>query len=759
MQKPQGDVAVAFLSVFVVVGSIACLTIFLTSDLTPLGRHVYQLLAQADANPASGGLHPYQVSLGICVLLLFLGYLLDLHLRTGGWIWGLFVQRYCAIVGLFLLAGAILYSTEAPSIPPLVGVGAGTCAVQLLRAYAFSDLAPEDFSLAASAAYAAAGLCCTGLWAAWAFTPWMGYHSWDWKELVRPSIDTQGFVRWCSPFLLALVHVLIALFLRLRGRMHKIDEYVIAELKLVCSSLILLALFTWLAASVAAGDVGLSKVVLRLSVVLSVGVAAYLICSLGPTTIISACETNEALSLVMPLFLSDWAKGAFVLVFLPLTPVCFAVELLHMAVRRTLHQCGWAPQDCSGSSWITSEAAYVVDAMCRWNAGSVLSKCITLGIIYFMVQVGCGRGVVVLLAWICERSLRYSLPAILGILYGVGVGLFLFPPVPGCPIYMVSSILITKRFEATGGHFLLATLLSLCLSLVTKLSGTAMQQKLIGERFSHSVYVKRLVAIHTPEMKAIRHILSQSGLRSAKVAVLVCAPDWPTSVFTGILRLPLLQMLLGTLPVVLIILPFTLSGSFMVHAAALPDDTLPKRRYEGLANAFVFLAMLVQMAGMVLIAQYTHATMDEYRDQIEKGDWMKDEQEEEVLREIEREEVQRQLLQESTGWSVLPWWVRVDLVLGSLLASLMMHIILLPFLKPFQDFSLNDKFSDIGGVYFFVNKPGWVAIAFLCCSAGCLLLFEAWCARTLRVPKEKRPLVSSKAAAGPSYHGTGIAVA
>lgn len=41
-------------------------------------------------------------------------------------------------------------------------------------------------------------------------------------------------------------------------------------------------------------------------------------------------------------------------------------------------------------------------------------------------------------------------------------------------------------------------------------------------------------------------------------------PDWPTSVLTGILGLPLLPMLLGTLPVALLIAPCVLAGGFQL---------------------------------------------------------------------------------------------------------------------------------------------------------------------------------------------------
>mmetsp|Transcript_17352 Transcript_17352/g.52317 ORF Transcript_17352/g.52317 Transcript_17352/m.52317 type:complete len:759 (+) Transcript_17352:140-2416(+) len=752
MHESKGDAILVFLSVFLVAGCTAILTVLLTSDFTPLGRHVYALLAQADPDPAGAGVHPYQVSLGISLLFVFLGYLTDVHLWRS--VWQPFVKIYAAVTGLFFLGAVVLYSSEAPSIPPLVGLGLGVLLVRLLRATSFSHVPSEQFCNFAGMAYALAGLLCFTVWAGWAFTAWMGLHNWDWNEPARPSLASQNFVRWCSPVMVAMVHALIALFLRWRSRMHMMDNYVLAELKLICSLFVLLFLCSWLAASIAAGDAALSKVVLRISFLLTVSTAVYLISTVGPQAILKACEDNVALGLLMPLLTSDWAKGAFTLCFLPLVPFIMAIEVLHNSVRRRMQRHSMTQVEKGTHTWITHEAAYAVEVMGEWHVSSVLTKSQWIGVIVFTMQVGCGRGIVVLLAFVCEHSLALSWPAVIGILYGVGVALFLLPPVPGCPIYMISAILITKRFEATGRHFVLASLLATVFAMVIKLSAVALQQKLIGEPFSDSVRVKRLVAIHTPEMKAIRHILSQPGLQIDKVIVLVCGPDWPTSVLTGILKLPLFQMLLGTLPVFLLIMPFTLTGSFIVHASTLPNGAHEKRRLEGMASALLFFSVLAQIGGLMLIFQCTHGTTERFKDEIQEGKWMQDSQEAELLREVAREEEQRRLRNERTRWAIMPWWVRMDLLLGAVLMSLMMYIIILPFLKPFKDFSLQDKFSDLEGVEFLVNKPGWVAIAFLCCSFVCLLVFEGWCSGAASSPKEERaPLLLAVAPPGAAYGG------
>ena len=79
------------------------------------------------------------------------------------------------------------------------------------------------------------------------------------------------------------------------------------------------------------------------------------------------------------------------------------------------------------------------------------------------------------------------------------------------------------------------------------------------------VSVRRAVDINSTFMRVLRiHLSQRRVMTAAKVAILVGGPDWPTSVTVGILRLPLIPILIGTLPVSLLVVPLSLCGSFMV---------------------------------------------------------------------------------------------------------------------------------------------------------------------------------------------------
>ena len=49
--------------------------------------------------------------------------------------------------------------------------------------------------------------------------------------------------------------------------------------------------------------------------------------------------------------------------------------------------------------------------------------------------------------------------------------------------------------------------------------------------------IRQQVGINTNTMKAVRHILGEKGVTIGKAAIMCGAPDWPSSVLCGILRL------------------------------------------------------------------------------------------------------------------------------------------------------------------------------------------------------------------------------
>ena len=133
------------------------------------------------------------------------------------------------------------------------------------------------------------------------------------------------------------------------------------------------------------------------------------------------------------------------------------------------------------------------------------------------------------------------LPNATAIIFAAGILLFLFPPVPGGPIYCCGGIILVSSGRKTLG-IIGSIIYTCCLSLIIKLLACALQQKLIGENLSKSIRVRQLVKINSPVVRAVKLILTERGFSLPKMAILVGGPDWPTSVLSGILHVELIPV-------------------------------------------------------------------------------------------------------------------------------------------------------------------------------------------------------------------------
>ena len=163
------------------------------------------------------------------------------------------------------------------------------------------------------------------------------------------------------------------------------------------------------------------------------------------------------------------------------------------------------------------------------------------------------------LAWLKVEVKSMDLSSVTFIMVVVGILMFMFPPIPGVPIYFTSGIILVAAGERTLG-IIWAIVYTCAFNLILKLLACTVQQKCIGVPLRRNVKIRQTVGINTPLIRTIKLVLSKKGYSTVKVATLVGGPDWPTSVLCGILDLPILPILVGTLPVIIIIVPTVLSG-------------------------------------------------------------------------------------------------------------------------------------------------------------------------------------------------------
>ena len=196
---------------------------------------------------------------------------------------------------------------------------------------------------------------------------------------------------------------------------------------------------------------------------------------------------------------------------------------------------------------------------------------------------------------------------------GVGLFLFLLPPVPGVPIYMVAGIILiasgTNNSPNAEGGMGVAWSIAFAMgtSLLMKLSACTVQQCCIGMPLKKSIKIKQAVGINSVEMRTMKLVLARPGLSIAKCAILIGMPDWPTSVLCGILDLPLIPIIVGTVPVILLIAPTVLSGSFLYLAS------LPAGDYSwcnSVAAMTLMLAAGVQSGSMVVALFYIQKELE-----------------------------------------------------------------------------------------------------------------------------------------------------
>mmetsp|Transcript_108661 Transcript_108661/g.316099 ORF Transcript_108661/g.316099 Transcript_108661/m.316099 type:complete len:811 (-) Transcript_108661:485-2917(-) len=209
------------------------------------------------------------------------------------------------------------------------------------------------------------------------------------------------------------------------------------------------------------------------------------------------------------------------------------------------------------------------------------------------------------------------------LILGVGLFLFLLPPVPGVPIYLISGLVLiaggTKynRDAEEGMGLYLALVVTVCCGLMLKLFACSVQQKCIGGFLKNKVWIRQAVGVNSDMVRTMRVVLSKPGLSMDKVSILVGGPDWPTSVLCGIMDLPLLPVLFGTLPVVFLIFPTVLAGTFM-YLSSLRAAGSEYYSWASTASVITFAAVAgVQGGSMVVGTYYLAKAQDDPANQAE----------------------------------------------------------------------------------------------------------------------------------------------
>eukprot|EP00929_Paragymnodinium_shiwhaense_P097066 TRINITY_DN58847_c0_g2_i1.p1 TRINITY_DN58847_c0_g2~~TRINITY_DN58847_c0_g2_i1.p1 ORF type:complete len:873 (+),score=131.57 TRINITY_DN58847_c0_g2_i1:125-2743(+) len=721
------DVMPSFIATIAVCGPLSLGVVLLTSNLTSLGywwrtwlsrRHNINEV-QAGHGPL-GKIHQLDDSLVIGFAMMLSCYLLDLQ-DLEGCRRRLILFPYCCVTLAFLIYGVLVQYPERPVI--LLGIGLVLTVVSsVLSRCMLTGVSKKFVAAGESAAYAVLAFVWLLAWTVWQLSTTAG------RIATGKAFDVGGvdFQLWCSPGVFGGWCGVVSVFAWMRSRLHFSSGLhsdgsisVAPEFILALCLLVAAAVVAWVGASFSAEEHRLSEVVLAVFAASFGGLGVYIIHWIGIHRLSDVLKENSLMQWLGELLLSDWSKAGFMLTVGPFLPVYFFVEMVHQAVRRTLYFlrcllccCPEVDEETdyrAHRGWITREANCYWTNLMGWEAISVFSKSMYCGILVFICQVGFAKGLIVFLAWFNEVSSEWSMWTSVSLLFAVEMMLFLFPPVAGIPLYLMASLVLIPRLEKDQWSAFGSVGIASGFCLFLKLAATGVEQKCIGGPMKNNVTVKMFIGVHTPLMKAFRYILCQDGIRLRKAFVLVGGPDWPTSVITGILGLPLCDMLIGTLPVYFLVLPVCIAGYYMVHPKA-PNAAMMQQVWLGVSAA-------AQGVAFVLASLSAHKVMEEFQAELndEESEWQRDPQEHLILEQVRRDKLraERERAAMAGDWRSLSCGLKLVLLIGSFTSSGILCILANPVQPPIKDFKLTDSIKELdqhGGVLSLISKSGWWAI-------------------------------------------------
>jgi len=331
------------------------------------------------------------------------------------------------------------------------------------------------------------------------------------------------------------------------------------------------------------------------------------------------------------------------------------------------------------------------------------------------------------MAWLNMVLAPASFAVVLLISASVATLMFLLPPVSGQMIYLPISMIIIERLGYDNCSKLTAAILAATLfCLAMKLCASALQQKAIGAPFASNIAVKKTFALHTAPYRVARSILSQRGMTLRKVIVLTGMPDWPISVLCGILDLPLLPILVGTLPEVFKILPNCMAIGFLMKSR---EEKVPAM-YGKLFQVCLALALLIPVCLTMLVGVLVKVEMEKHKAEFSNpdSDWHRDPQENEILAAIEKDQAEAEVMAAVTAWRVQPCWIRLSLAAGSLLASFSAYM---AGARPFGRYDFKDPTGleqlPGGSMAGLIRLPGYVMLALAGAVCVFVAAFRFWC--------------------------------
>ena len=337
-----------------------------------------------------------------------------------------------------------------------------------------------------------------------------------------------------------------------------------SAVRMIVVQFLILGMGMWISISISGAEMGLADDILQFALLFCSMMLVVCVNMIGYDNLRDKLGSMRITQKLGEYSQSNFAKGVLIALTLPILP---AFLLLSACIRQARI---FGLSMVSTKRDADAEFKYFTAAgwgMLKWlfsDVTAVFTWTAYIAMFYFICDVGVGKGAVLFLGWMIGIMKDYSPAVVLVCFVLLGVGMFLLPPVPGPPVYLTGGVLLVGSMEDSMG-FWGATFVCIFVCWFVKLLSCSMQQKCFGESLGGYVGVRYTVGINSKQMRAIRYCLMQPGFSPAKIAILCGGPDWPTSVLCGILRVPLYESVIGTSPVLVLYLAYTvLAGAFML---------------------------------------------------------------------------------------------------------------------------------------------------------------------------------------------------
>lgn len=552
------------------------------------------------------------------------------------------------------------------------------------------------------------------------------------------------FILWVGPFFVTLG----LLFLSFFATFLRTDENISPEQETTkfVRIWVFLLFSMWVGASLAGVGSGVSTTLAALTLASFIAASIFLAISFSKIERKEKVDRiTEQLKLKYGNFF-DVFWGLLIVTCTPIFLIYFAISFVIQRIR-DINPCNYnKPPDntmsvrqIAGVGWLTVEARRLVREFLSWNRTRVFIYALYWGIAFMVLYVIVAQFTLLFLSWLIEETSEMSLGVVTGIMVGIGMTLFLLPPVPGVPIYLtLGLVIIPTGRDGLGiiGSIIYAMGVSLCL----KLLACTLQQKLIGGLLQNKVTVRQFCMVNSDLMRSMKLVLSQPGLSIDKVSILIGGPDWPTSVLCGIMDLSLIPVLVGTLPIIFLITPTLLTGSFTYMSGLTLEDGELEFPWAGtLTTISAAITFVVQFGSMIVAAYYLEKTVSNRKADLEAIPI-----DEEVRIADERDEAIRASFEEIIVWDVLPLPAKLTLLFAVVMMIVCCYLVQFFHTSCFVEYQLTYTIdTHLNGDWRNLVKPlGHVANGLFLASVALLIVFRSWAMRRAVKQTQTKQLTS-----------------